>query len=977
MTSSDMQMRNDGTYQVPAGYQQQPSGYRTHRHDIPELGYWKADDDGPMVNTPMSPLSDDYIYEEALESENEPANYCADTFRDMQALSEAEIRSQLSTPNMRRMMGAPSLDPRYLSNRMMPSQMIYQTPYLYYSTDEESLWRARPVEMMGPQPAMRMEQLQQNMPKGRFDPSLGFFNPAGREMMPEAVMRPLMGDPQNMFGVHGEREKKKPSEASSSRRREPLPKTTVDMSHMSVFRNPIGTEDYVDQKGNPVFMSNPNSPMRSNAGPYGDPAALGVDGLLHDKWYTPPSSAADAWYTQQQRAVKHDPRLWYSKNDGSPNGHMSLDLGAYSGVQRGGASEKGGTGAQSRSRMKRNMALGGLSLHDASAMQAQHLRAAHQQQVNWSHGPSSGGDRRLPQQRATGDKIKENGVMDPAAFNALGFIATDGIARRRDMAARGGEDARADAWHRGQLHGKFTDSPKMEEKRAYLPRHQDKVEKGKMRAKADESGDSTRHTSKSVRDTGVDWYQASVNALTNNGQKISMEEMFAGKKYLKHIGELGHCQVSCRLLQEKLEMSDDRLFNEFLTSLLETSATHDTCSQFVELMVDPFGNYLCQKIIDKCNTYQLELLQLTMTPHVLRICLSPHGSRAMQKYVESAVHRLPKQSLQDFCNGFKKDVSALVCNQVGNHVITRFLKLLPPKYRAFIFTAVANSVRQVATNRYGCCVLQRSMDICDASQKHMLCVEICNNALHLIQDPYGNYAIQYVISQMQVDGEPNNENSMYCGMVCDQIIDHIGMLATQKFSSNVIERCLERAPPGKLHRMLEEIGKPATLSMLVKDSFGNYVVQMALNVARDAQLESLLVNLQPLLSTVEGPYLQKRVRRKLIKKYPLFAAKLKESKNPPSTRVTESSTSSFPTDVPDAAQTGDPPTQCTGSDSLVHGDDQTFGESEQYSPNVEGEQPFGSNPDEEQQLDAKSSTSEELSGAAPMFVQLNSSPQGE
>lgn len=61
--------------------------------------------------------------------------------------------------------------------------------------------------------------------------------------------------------------------------------------------------------------------------------------------------------------------------------------------------------------------------------------------------------------------------------------------------------------------------------------------------------------------------------------------------------------------------------------------------------------------------------------------------------------------------------------------------------------------------------------------------EIGRNCLQLMQDPYGNYVVQYVLERCSSeDVRP----------VTSCPLGRIAGLSTQKFSSNVIEKCLEK-----------------------------------------------------------------------------------------------------------------------------------------------------------------------------------------
>jgi len=78
-------------------------------------------------------------------------------------------------------------------------------------------------------------------------------------------------------------------------------------------------------------------------------------------------------------------------------------------------------------------------------------------------------------------------------------------------------------------------------------------------------------------------------------------------------------------------------------------------------------------------------------------------------------------------------------------VIQKCLNKLVPEDNQFIYNAIAANLIEVATHRHGCCVLQRSIDHASPSQRLQLVTEIIFNSLYLVQDPFGNYVIQYIL----------------------------------------------------------------------------------------------------------------------------------------------------------------------------------------------------------------------------------------
>jgi hypothetical protein len=62
-------------------------------------------------------------------------------------------------------------------------------------------------------------------------------------------------------------------------------------------------------------------------------------------------------------------------------------------------------------------------------------------------------------------------------------------------------------------------------------------------------------------------------------------------------------------------------------------------------------------------------------------------------------------------------------------------------------------------------------------------------------------------------------------------IERIVELSKQKFSSNVIEKCLQQNEQTVQLAMIREIGKPNNLVQMLVDQYANYVVQRAMSLA--------------------------------------------------------------------------------------------------------------------------------------------------
>ncbi|KAI5292462.1 hypothetical protein KEM52_006340 [Ascosphaera acerosa] len=298
-----------------------------------------------------------------------------------------------------------------------------------------------------------------------------------------------------------------------------------------------------------------------------------------------------------------------------------------------------------------------------------------------------------------------------------------------------------------------------------------------------------------------------------------------------NIYDLCKDQHGCRYLQRKLEEGDE------VQAQLIFDETH---MHVVDLMTDPFGNYLCQKLLELSSEEQRTILIQNAAPHLVQIALNQHGTRALQKMIE---HVSSAEQTQMVTGALSGRVVELVKDLNGNHVIQKCLNHLAACYTQFIYDAVGEKCVEVGTHRHGCCVLQRCIDHASGEQKADLIARITENALVLVQDSFGNYVVQYILDLQ----EPH-----FTEPICQKFEGKVPHLSRQKFSSNVIEKCIRTASRATCRSMVEEMLRGNELEKMLRDSFANYVVQTALEYA-DPETRVLLLNgIRPVLPAIRA-----------------------------------------------------------------------------------------------------------------------------
>ncbi|KAK4247099.1 armadillo-type protein [Corynascus novoguineensis] len=301
-------------------------------------------------------------------------------------------------------------------------------------------------------------------------------------------------------------------------------------------------------------------------------------------------------------------------------------------------------------------------------------------------------------------------------------------------------------------------------------------------------------------------------------------------------------QHGCRYLQKQLE---NRIPEQIHMIWLETN------QHVVELMTDPFGNYLCQKLLEYCNDDERTVLIQNATPSMVTIALNQHGTRALQKMIE---HVTTQVQINLIVEALRNQVVELIQDLNGNHVIQKCLNKLSAADASFIFDAVGKHCVEVGTHRHGCCVLQRCIDHADGNQKVWLIERITEHAVTLVQDPFGNYVVQYIIDL--------NETTFTEPLV-KQFQGRIAQLSKHKFSSNVVEKCLRCASDESRDMIASELLAPGEIDRLLRDSFGNYVIQTALDYATPMSKHRLIEAIRPILPSIRATPYGRRIQAKI------------------------------------------------------------------------------------------------------------------
>ncbi|KAI5966047.1 hypothetical protein CANMA_003293 [Candida margitis] len=340
--------------------------------------------------------------------------------------------------------------------------------------------------------------------------------------------------------------------------------------------------------------------------------------------------------------------------------------------------------------------------------------------------------------------------------------------------------------------------------------------------------------------------------------------------YKGHILDLCSDQHGCRFLQRELSQEQERISNgetaDEKTDDNESVATlifNELHDEIVNLMFDPFGNYLIQKLVECITPEQrLDLVKIARTDFH-RIALDSHGTRALQKLIEC----VGKSKKEDKANETEEQSASLIIESLtptivslsrdlnGNHVVQKCLINLSNDTNQVIYDTIKTNCEVVACHRHGCCVLQRCLDYGNQQQIQALSHEVTIKVDKLTFDPYGNYVVQYVLTH----GDEASVDTILAYLQANFF-----QLSTHKFGSNVLEKSL-RLDGDKSAKLIDQLLKLSSSQFfkVLNDSYGNYVLQTCLDVAQLDQMTELSEVLVPLLPDIKSTPHGRRIVNKL------------------------------------------------------------------------------------------------------------------
>ena len=356
-----------------------------------------------------------------------------------------------------------------------------------------------------------------------------------------------------------------------------------------------------------------------------------------------------------------------------------------------------------------------------------------------------------------------------------------------------------------------------------------------------------------------------INSNFRNNIHIKMKED-ASKSYTENLKLMLKDQKGSKFIQKKI----DEKSSDFLYKLYEQIKNN-----LFDIMTDQYGNYVIQKLVDNCDKKLISKMLKNLSQNInsktlYEISINNYGTRPLQKMFENLSSNLTQEDINIILNLTKGNVQNLIKDINGNRVIQSIIQNIKNKeVLTPIYKEMNNNIIEIIKTKSGCCVFAKVLLNITESDLNSIVDIIFNNINQLLNDEFGNISLKRIIKL-------NNEN--YNQKIFNYIKDNIVQLSCQKFSSNVIEACIDNTTSLKKNTIEKLIDNENNIHDLIFDQFGNYIVQKALQNAEQKEFDIIIRKIKENEKKLKQTQNGKIIFEKLMKNYKKYLVENKGNK---------------------------------------------------------------------------------------------------
>ena len=302
-----------------------------------------------------------------------------------------------------------------------------------------------------------------------------------------------------------------------------------------------------------------------------------------------------------------------------------------------------------------------------------------------------------------------------------------------------------------------------------------------------------------------------INSYNQPNKKITLEE------FVKFINGISMpvidfvCNSKGALeLQKILEKAGFDVKLYFITILKREGLT--------VIMKNIHGNCFLQKLIKDSSGKIISSIVLYIIEDFIDISKDDSGTFSIQALLNeiSSVNDINK-----ILQKIKGHEIEMIYNKNATYVVQKIVLKFPDFLRKDLNEIILQNFSKLCLDVNGICLVKnfiRTNTI--ENDKQLMNIIVTNNFVLLAQSPFGNYAIQFLLEKLN-----SNELNELFGVLNENIYK----LSVQQFSSNVVEKALEKMDEITREKTLDKLFFQGKFIILLKNKFGKFVISKAVS----------------------------------------------------------------------------------------------------------------------------------------------------
>ena len=313
-----------------------------------------------------------------------------------------------------------------------------------------------------------------------------------------------------------------------------------------------------------------------------------------------------------------------------------------------------------------------------------------------------------------------------------------------------------------------------------------------------------------------------LNEVNKIVTKIEKIDQFCYNKLKGKFEEIIRTHKGSRIFQNYLKNTHCDILHQIFLEIK---------NKLPDLIRDNYANYFCKKFYDSLNQKDRIEYLIAIQSQLNNLAIDPIATYPIQGIIEKLGSKNEKKIIY---LGIRDSIETFCYNVYGTHIIEKILSYFEDEFTKEIIDFVYNNFMNLACHINGVCIAKKLLLMTHKRELHQKIKKIIIlNSDNLIIHQYGNYIIQTIVENWE---DKDLEE------IIDLYKNKYIYLSQQKYSSNVIERIIEKNEQN-LEFYVNEILASNNLYEVMKNIYGNYVIQKALKLSSDKTKEKLIKNI--------------------------------------------------------------------------------------------------------------------------------------